>query len=217
MRLTLALLIAVLMFAVTADAQPQEGAVVSAVVGVAAVNSGTDVVVAVSAGYRFNRVFGLGIELTSVPSLSSDFQFPRIPSFAFDDDDGSMTVFTTNVRLEIPTTSARVVPYAEAGGGVANVEEHFPVFIAYEVFPTSISATPPATVASSTLTGSVPLIYPPRSYPFSTTSLALTAGGGVSILAGRHLSIDVDLRYLRLMDAEDRDVGRFGAGVSYRF
>jgi opacity protein-like surface antigen len=47
--------------------------------------------------------------------------------------------------------------------------------------------------------------------------MALTLGGGVSLLAGEHLSIDVDLRYLRILDTRNRNIGRFGAGASYRF
>jgi len=33
----------------------------------------------------------------------------------------------------------------------------------------------------------------------------------------KHLSIDVDLRYLRLMRGDGEDAGRFGVGASYRF
>ena len=63
-------------------------------------------------------------------------------------------------------------------------------------------------------------IFPPPScctYLVSTTGLALTLGGGVSVLAGEHLSIDVDLRYLRIVDIPEFNVGRFGAGASYLF
>ena len=207
MRRRLAFLIAALTFAPSVHAQPQQGAIVSGVVGAAAVQSNTDVVISVAAGYRFNRVFGLGLELTSVPSLSIDPIFLRFGSSAFDDLSGSMTVFTTNVRLEVPTTSPRVVPYAVAGGGVANVTEGFGPVIAYDVLlRTSLQSTP------------APIIVPqPTPYLFSTTNLALTAGGGVSILVGGHLSADVDVRYLRLMGDEDRNIGRFCGGVSYRF
>jgi hypothetical protein len=39
----------------------------------------------------------------------------------FDDSGSSATVFTTNVRLEVPTTSKRIIPFVTAGGGVAAV------------------------------------------------------------------------------------------------
>jgi opacity protein-like surface antigen len=206
MHRLLSLLIAALTFSANVYAQPQEGAIVSGMVGAVAANSDTDVAISVSAGYRFNRVFGLGVELTSVPSLSSDLTF--LPIYAPQDVNGSMTVFTTNVRLEVPTTTPRVVPYAAAGGGVANLKQHFGVVIAYDIVPELRQVLPVP----------VPQIYPtPRLQLFSTTELALTAGGGVSILFGRHVSADVDLRYLRLIGDQDRNIGRFGAGVSYRF
>src|SRR5262245_34353760 len=101
-------------------AQPTSGAIVGGTVGVAFVDSESDLNVTASAGYRFNRAFGLGVELTMMPSLPrnlpSYYPFARI-----DNASGSITSFTTNVRLEIPTTPARIIPYVVMGGGVANV------------------------------------------------------------------------------------------------
>jgi hypothetical protein len=37
------------------------------------------------------------------------------------------------------------------------------------------------------------------------------------MLVAAHVSIDVDLRYLRLIANRDLNVGRFGVGLSYRF
>ena len=196
--------------ATDARAQPATGAIAGGTVGVAAIDSSTDLSVSGSAGYRFNRVFGLGIELTSVPTLSGDSNV-YLPYRAEDNGGagGRVTIFTTNVRLEIPTTTPRVVPYAVVGGGVANVKERVDVVIGVGIL---VPATQPAPI---------PLMYPPpdfrQTFLFSTTNLALTVGGGVSFLAGGHVSVDVDLRYLRLMGEADRNVGRFGGGVSYRF
>ena len=55
--------------------------------------------------------------------------------------------------------------------------------------------------------------------PFSSSSvdLALTIGGGVGVRAASRLWIEADLRLFRLLGDEDRNVGRFGAGVRYRF
>jgi opacity protein-like surface antigen len=108
----------------------------------------------------------------------------------------------------VPTISTRFIPYAVAGGGVANVKESVDAVIA-------LSSQLPSIVPGIDL----PAIYPPipYSYRLSTTSLALTLGGGVSVMAGEHISIDVDLRYLRLLDTRNRNIGRFGGGASYRF
>jgi len=55
--------------------------------------------------------------------------------------------------------------------------------------------------------------------PLSTSSvaLALTLGGGVGIRVTDHVRIDADLRLLRLMGDEDKNVGRFGVAVGYSF
>ena len=60
-------------------------------------------------------------------------------------------------------------------------------------------------------------IIPPQPVERSSTDLALTLGGGVSVLVVDHVSVDVDLRYLRLIGPRDLNVGRFGIGASYRF
>jgi opacity protein-like surface antigen len=193
-------------------AQPAQGPIVSGIVGAMAVDSRTDFSFSIAAGYRFNRAFGMGIELTSAPASDSNSDgrfFPALgPSIDFRKPEGQATVFTSNVRLEVPTTSPRVVPYAMAGGGIANVKESVDAIIAFQVAELTAPEMP------------APTIYPPPywyAYLYSSTSLALTFGGGVSILAGEHLSIDIDLRYLRLLRDTDRNVGRFGAGASYRF
>jgi opacity protein-like surface antigen len=95
--------------------------------------------------------------------------------------------------------TARVIPYVVGGGGVANVRETFTI-------------TPPVPVPSG-----IPVVVPSRSVTQSSTDLVLTIGGGVGMLVAAHVSIDVDLRYLRLMANRDLNVGRFGVGLSYRF
>ena len=42
-------------------------------------------------------------------------------------------------------------------------------------------------------------------------------GGGVGIKAATHLWIDADLRLIRILGAEDQNVGRFGVDVRYGF
>ena len=75
----------------------------------------------------------------------------------------------------------------------------------------------------------IPVVIEPQSVTQSSTDLALMAGGGISLLAAAHVSIDVDFRYLRFMadqttrrldptdSPRDRNIGRFGVGISYRF
>jgi opacity protein-like surface antigen len=112
--------------------------------------------------------------------------------------DGRAAMFTTNVRVDIPAIGPRFVPYVIAGGGVAHVRDT-------------------QAVAASEPVPGIPVVIPPRSVTESSTALALTSGGGASVLVGPHISIDLDLRYMRLIAARDRNVGRFGAGFSYRF
>jgi opacity protein-like surface antigen len=204
-----------------ASAQTFQGAIVSGAAGVTAAESKTSPSISASAGYRFNRGIAFTIELASVPSIDSQGRIdigrldtilgfgdlgglPRI-GFTGSDDSGSLTSFTANLRLEMPTLASRVLPYAVLGGGVANVKESFTVVYSVPVLAASFIGAP------------VPI--EPITYNFreSSTDMALTLGGGVSLLTGKHLSFDIDLRYLHLLGYEDRDVGRFGAGVSYRF
>lgn len=216
-----AVLLMTWLVAAPASAQTSQGAIASGAISATAADSKTSLSFSASAGYRFNRAMGLTIEFASAPSIESEssridvtllqsfgaFGLDRLaaPGFERSDDSGSLTSFTVNVRLEMPTTSRHVLPYAVAGGGVANVKESFNVFYAL-----------PAATASVI---GIPVPIPPinRSFTESSTDLALTLGGGVSLLKGDHLSFDIDLRYLRLLGNEDRDIGRFGGGVSYRF
>jgi len=215
-----ALLALCVMTASSAWAQPSQGPIVSGTVGAAAFDSTTSVSFTAAAGYRFNSVFGLGIELTSVPELELESPFSvdssvfARPSIDIGDFDGSLTTFTANLRLEIPTTTRRVVPYASAGGGVASLEERF--VISYSL-PRPLAITPG--IAALVETPGVISIFPPIPQPvaYSSTAMALTLGGGLSVLLTDRLAIDVDLRYIRLSGDSDRDLGRFGIGASYRF
>jgi opacity protein-like surface antigen len=207
-----AALVATTLLTRSASAQTAQGAIVSTAIGAAAIDSNTSVAIAASAGYRFNRAMGLTVELTYVPSLDSESDFgipvPALTRISQRRDlDARLTLFTTNIRLEMPTTSRRVLPFAVLGGGVANIRNEFDVVFALPVLP----------VDATGLGFPIPINPIVDRYTQSSTELALTLGGGVSVFWGDHLSIDGDLRYLRLLGSEDRNVGRFGAGVSYRF
>jgi len=206
-------------------AQDDRGAVVSGGVSATNISSHTDVAFAGTFGYRFNRVFGMEIEATAVPDLKAPFsnEFPVIlnssavsnsgavtslifPGPVLQDAGGRLVIFTTNARIEIPTVSARVMPYFVAGGGIASTRRTAQVTYP---FPFLLPAT------------QVPVVVQPRStsYPVisSSTDLALTLGGGVDVRVMKRLSIEVDLRLFRLLGYDDSNVGRFGVGVRYRF
>jgi opacity protein-like surface antigen len=127
-------------------------------------------------------------------------------------ENGQATMFTTNVRVEIPTTSTRVIPFAVAGGGVAAIRTRFT-----QIYPAPLIETLPRLV-NETVPTRFTTIAP---YEFSVdgyaTKLALTLGGGVSWLVTPRLSADADFRYSYLGGIENLNMGRFGAGVSYRF
>jgi opacity protein-like surface antigen len=212
--------------AAPAAAQPRTsrtGPIVGGTFGVVSIDSGTHAAVSGSIGYKLNSSLSFGIELTGVPEMGSDVpNFPvplGSPYFArfYGEAEGSATLFTTNVRIDIPTTSTRILPFVAGGGGIANIEESF----VFGITPLG-GASSSSIFAELSALGLSPSLFPipfPTSYPVtsSSTGLALTIGGGTSILATDHLSIDVDLRYFRILSEVDRNVGRFGAGVSYRF
>jgi hypothetical protein len=219
-----------------AAAQSAEGLIAGGGAAATAINSGTDVAVFGGVGYRFNRVVGFGIEVTFVPSLEPALpdipgilppagvgRLPPVPVIDFDGDGGHALVFTTNVRLEIPTTARRFIPYVVGGGGVASVRERIRVGIAYQSIGWVDATTVGASGASlpPEISRRLPSVALDRSfsqtYESTATSLALTLGGGLSILATEHFSIDADLRYLGLFGTRDRHVGRFGASANYRF
>jgi opacity protein-like surface antigen len=157
--------------------------------------------------WRFNKALGFGVELSHVRSLASDF--PRIYC-CNDDDDMRVTAFTTNVRLEVPTTLARVVPFVVGGGGVAAVTQSFSVIYAANAQLTND--------LRSLGLNTIPTILPGPSRVESTnTSMALTLGGGASFLITNRFAVDADLRVLHIMGYEPRNIGRYGIGVSYRF
>ena len=160
-----------------------------------------------------NRFVGFGVELTSVPVLKPDTATLRSTTIidslgsavvlnsvagpTVSASDGRAMVFTTNVRIELPV-AARFLPYVVGGGGIANIKDKFTV-------------TLPVPVPG------IPIVIQPQAVTQSSNDLALTAGGGASILLTGHVSVDVDGRYLRLISSRDLNVGRFGIGLSYRF
>ena len=218
-----ALVLAFLCLPGAARGQNDRGASVGASVSATNMASRTELSFSGVFGYRFTRVVGFEIETTVVPSLKSPYPGVTIqdlytaasptaiiqifPGPTFANPNGRAVIFSSNVRVAIPTTTPRLEPFFVAGGGVASVR-HTADFV-YSFPPL---ATP--------LTGAVPLPpFPTIRQPVtsSSVSLALTLGGGLSVRVASQMSVDADLRLFRLLGNEDLNVGRFGVGVRYRF
>jgi opacity protein-like surface antigen len=159
-------------------------------------------------GWRFNQVLGFGLELTHTTDLHPDRR-----AIYYCCDRGSktnITTFTTNLRLEIPTVSTRILPFVVAGGGIAATTSSSTVFYAL-----SPEVAAQLVAASGLVVNTIPA--GPIRVENTTTEMALTLGGGASFLLTQHLSVDVDLRLLHTLGSESGNIGRFGGGVSYRF
>lgn len=204
-RFTAVLVAAAALLAVPAIARAQ-GALVSGSVAAAVSDGTTSPAFGGGVAWRLNRALGIGVELTHLPSISSDF--PRIYYCCDDGTEARATVFTTNVRLEIPTTSTRIVPFVIGGGGVAGVTQSYGVVYAQLARALGLNAVG---------LNMVPIMPGPSTIESTTTNMALTLGGGASFLLTDHVAIDADIRVLHIMGDESRNIGRFGGGVSYRF
>ena len=196
----------------------QEGASVAGNVSAFNMDSHTSVAYTAAFTYRFTRVVGLELEATFVPSLNSTFPDGLayaqsaagliLPAVTLENQGGRAVVWSNNVRIGIPTTTTRLEPFFVAGGGVASVKRTGDYHFAFP--PVGLLDLTGLTRAA----GGGSVTYPVSS---SSTGLALTIGGGVSIKATEHLWIDADLRLVRILGDQDQNAGRFGAGARYRF
>lgn len=198
-------------------AHAQSGAIVNGAVGAFVTDNATDLEINGGIGYRFNRALAFGIEFTHVPNLGTSAQDAintlQVCCGVPDNlrAEGHTTVFTTNVRIEVPTTMRRVLPFVVGGGGIASVTEKFPIIY----YATSLASQLPATGIAAP----VPSILPgPQQLVSNTTlAMALTLGGGASFLLTDHVAVDGDLRVLKLLADTGSTIGRFQVGASYRF
>ena len=203
-----------------ASAQSDTGGL--ATVSVSALSAeDTSVAVAAGMGYRINRTLSIGVELTVIPdfssgtpelpvSIASTLVFPA-PIVRVESTDGRATIFTGNLRLNVPTRSARISPYLIGGAGVGNVRDELSYSVDYgPIFGTTFPPGIPIPL---------PRIVPPiqESIRRSTTDVAITMGGGISFAMGSQWSIDGDARYVAIVGDRDLQMGRFGGGISYRF
>lgn len=206
------------------SAQTAGGALVSGSIAATVLESEVQPSVQGFIGYRFNRALGIGVELTWLPSADRDLPRPlrawHLPA-PYGESEGDILTFTTNVRVEIPTTLQRVLPFVVGGGGVASVSRDYDVSILDVPYAVaSLEAESGGRERRGIMRPSpISLIFPSIFPPPSTvsTGLVLTLGGGVSLLVTDHLSFDIDLRALHIRGADRHTIGRFGAGASYRF
>jgi hypothetical protein len=212
-------------------ASGQEGRGASVAGGVSATNmeSRTSLSFSGAFAYHFSRVVGLELETTVVPTLRSEFpgvtiqnpvagvssssgiagelQYVIYPPPSFQNQRGRAVIFSNNVRISIPTTSTRLDPFFVAGGGIASERHTADYIYAIPRLPqplVGVSPIPSFTTTSQRLSS-------------SSLGLALTLGGGLSVRVAPQLAVEADLRLFRILDDQDRDVGRFGVAVRYRF
>ncbi len=136
----------------------------------------------------------------------------RTALFPIRDEPGRALMFTTNARIHLPLTTNRFAPYMTAGGGVGQLQrkqiiDYGPLFL-----PTFIGL--PA--AGLPVGPGFDSAYR-QEYTFTETVMVLTLGGGLAVKLTDRFSVDADLRYFRTLGNEDVNIGRFGAGMSYRF
>ena len=193
--------------AVPAAARAQ-GALVHVSAGAAASGGQTSPAFGGGISWRVNRSLGFGVELSHLRSLASDYPY----YCCGDEQDARATVFTTNVRIEIPTTAARVIPYVVGGGGVASVTQSYSVVYAGIAERLGLS---PEFIGLGINT--IPILPGPSELETTSTAMALTLGGGASLLVTGHLAVDADARVLHIATDQARSIGRFSLGVSYRF
>jgi len=218
-------MLAIALLPTHAAAQGDRGASVAG--GVSATNMQSTTAASLSAAfeYRFGPVVGLEVEAMLVPTLKAPFPdepltiqsattgLPSIvqffPSPALTNLGGRMVVFSNAVRLRIPTSAARIEPFFVAGGGVASVRRTADLVFSIPIlFSTPIGSAPVPSPCLRPITQRVTA---------SEVDLALTIGGGINIRATRRVSVDADLRMVRLMGDADRNVGRFGVAARYAF
>ena len=205
---TLTALLLAGLLAVPAAARAQ-GALVHAAVGAVASGGETSPAFGGGISWRVNRALGFGVELSHLGSLVSD---SPVYDCCSDEQEARATVFTTNVRIEIPTTSPRVIPYVVVGGGVASVTQSDHLIYARIADRRGLSP-----VFTGLGLNTVPVMRRPVELETTATSMALTLGGGASLLLTEHVAVDADARVLHLATDQARNIGRFSLGVSYRF
>lgn len=175
---------------------------------------GTTVGVGASAGFRFDRHFGIELDGTYLDETGVDDEdIPRIlgvpTSLIFPPIrirvSRQAVLFTTNFVAEFPTRGRRLLPYVLAGGGAASVERRIEV------------SQDPRSLANSVVRPATDLMLTVPDSTYREGGVVLNAGAGVDVRIWEALWVAGDFRYLHLFTNDDLDLVRFGTRVSYRF
>jgi len=121
--------------------------------------------------------------------------FPNLPTLPANigvvrgSTDGRTLIGTIGMRYELPVSSGRLHPYVAGGIGINNTDQELRIqpFAAVPQFDGSASHT----------------------------GMAFSGGLGASVRLFSQVSADVDAKYFRL--SRDRNLMRFGGGISVRF
>ena len=203
-------------------ASQDQGATVAAAVSATGMESTTTFSFSGSAGYQLMRVVAFEIEATAVPRVklplraaspvplasapggisSVSVLTAAYPGLVLQPTNGRAVIFTSNIRVQLPTPATRITPFFVAGGGVATVRRTVDITLPVLQLPRGV-AIPVRPITQRVTT--------------SATDLALTIGGGVDVRLAAEVAIFGDLRYFRLLADQDSNIGRGGAGVRYRF
>jgi opacity protein-like surface antigen len=219
-------LFAVAALATPVAAQSTQGGFAGVIVSAATIENGTSAAVSGSVGYRFTPSVGFSIELTSVPTFDPDvssppsipiiqtitpttFIFPP-PTLTYEGDGGHAIAFTANLRIDAPNRRT-FAPFVVAGAGIGSVTDRVKITTTYS----------PGIILAGVTPISIPtaLVRPPvvQTITRTSTDFAVTFGGGVSVFSTKHLALEIDVRYLGVLGSRDLHIGRYGAGISYRF
>jgi hypothetical protein len=206
-------------------------------IGTAATTGADDnLALTASVGYRFLEHFSFEVDFTATALAGGDFARPLATAAGFGDgavrgglvtrerlgpqggltdpirgqvfdrtaifpplplarNDVDLALFTAGFRYELPVQGGRLRPYVGGGLGIARTSEEFAV-----VRPLLRLGAGGQSIGRESIV---------------RTGVAGSAGAGASVRLFRGLFADVDARYFRL--DRDRNLGRLGGGVSYRF
>ena len=191
----------------------------STVVSGALGDDGASAAVSVSSGFMLAPHAGFEIEALYIPGQKFDRQNDVIILSIFPtpqiDVRGRTIAFLSSFVTDLQ--AGRLRPYAEFGGGIANVERKFtvnyrPLLTGGFVFT---SAEPSIDIRP------FPIPSPIRT-TVTENDLVLTAGAGLDIRVWKQLSVAADVRYLHLFETTRglgaiQSITRVGARVAYWF
>jgi hypothetical protein len=210
--------------ATPALAQPRDiGTRVSGVVGGSFGTGGATFATGGSAGFQFTKFAGFEFEMSIAPDLElrnggcntnvtrCSPPLPSLPPPFALSEGGRAVNFVANYVAEFPTPARWLRPYVLGGGGVSSVRRQLDMTLATPVIFTSEGVSDIATLSA--------LLAVPRTFRSTSTEtdLALSSGGGVDFLVGRHFAVGADVRYMHLFGNADLDLTRIGTRLSVRF